>query len=100
MIFIVQVAIIGTWTWVSDVRAERLYEHSLTSLEQVTRLGRNIDQQRILVDDHILENEPSGMAQIENQLSRPRPTSMRQTGPTVRWSGHRMRKLRGGKLRF
>ena len=69
MIFIVQVAIIGTWNWVSEVRAQRLYEDSLTSLERVTRIARDIDQQRILVDDHILESEPSGMVEIENQLS-------------------------------
>ena len=69
MIFIVQVAIVGTWTWLSEVRAQRLYENSLTSLEQVTRIARDIDQQRILADDHILESEPSGMAQVENQLS-------------------------------
>ena len=44
MIFIVQVAIIGTWTWLSEVRAQRLYENSLTSLEQVTRIARDIDR--------------------------------------------------------
>jgi hypothetical protein len=54
---------------VSGVRAQRLYENSLTSLEQVTRIARDMDQQRILADDHILESEPSGMAQVENQLS-------------------------------
>ena len=49
--------------------APSVYEDSLTSLEQVMRIARDIDQQRILVDDHILESEPSGIVQVENQLS-------------------------------
>ena len=86
MIFIVQVAIIGTWTWMSELRAQRLYGDSLTSLEQVTRIARDIDQQRILVDDHILESEPSGMVEVENQLSQVATdlhTAERDYGPLV-----------------
>ena len=70
LIFIVQIAIIGTWVGLSEVRAQRLYENSLTSIEQVTRIARDIAQQRILADDHILESQPSGKAQVEHQLSR------------------------------
>jgi hypothetical protein len=70
LIFMVQVAIIGTWVGVSEVRAQRLYENSLTSIEQVTRIARDIAQQRILADDHILEPLPAGKAQVEHQLSR------------------------------
>jgi len=70
LIFIVQVAIIGTWVGLSEVRAQRLYENSLTSIEQVTRIARDIAQQRILADDHILESLAAGKAQVEHQLSR------------------------------
>jgi signal transduction histidine kinase len=70
LIFIIQVAIIGTWVGLSEERAQRLYENSLTSIEQVTRIARDIAQQRILADDHILESLPAGKAQVEHQLSR------------------------------
>lgn len=70
LLFIVQVAIIGTWVWLSEVRAQGLYENSLTSIEQVARIARDIAQQRILADDHFLESSPSGKAEVEHQLSR------------------------------
>jgi len=77
LLFIVQVAVIGTWVGVSEVRAQRLYENSLTSIEQVARIARDIAQERILADNHILESQPSGKAQVEHQLSASQQISMR-----------------------
>jgi signal transduction histidine kinase len=40
------------------------------SVELITRIARDLDQQHILLDMHVLETTASGMAQIEGELDR------------------------------
>lgn len=53
----------------ADAEAQKVYATSLVSIEQVSRIAHDIDQERILVNEHILENEPSAMAPIEARLA-------------------------------
>ena len=66
---IAHIVLISVWTESSARRAQRLYRDALTSIELITRIARNLDQQHILLDMHILESEPAPMARIERNLS-------------------------------
>jgi signal transduction histidine kinase len=46
-----------------------LVEGTLTSVELVSRLGRDLDQRRLLMDEHIFEHEMRDMERIERQLA-------------------------------
>jgi two-component system, OmpR family, sensor kinase len=67
---IAHLTVISVWTESTTDRAQQLYRDSLTSVELITRIGRDLDQQHILLDVHIIEAEPSGMEQIERELDR------------------------------
>jgi signal transduction histidine kinase len=47
-----------------------MYRDSLMSVELISRIARDLDQQRILLDVHVLESEPGGMEGIERELDR------------------------------
>jgi len=64
------ITLISFWTESSASRAQRLYRDSLMSVELITRIARDLDQQHILLDMHVLETAASGMAQIEGELDR------------------------------
>src|ERR1035437_4856799 len=49
--------------------ARLVYETSLASVEQVTRLARDIERKRILADDSVLTTQPNGIAKVEAELS-------------------------------
>ena len=77
---IAHITLISFWTESSSSRAQRLYLDSLTSVELITRIARALDQQHILLDMHILESEPRGMAQIESELDRAAADLKEQAG--------------------
>jgi signal transduction histidine kinase len=67
---IAHLAVISVWTESTTDRAQQLYRDSLMSIELISRIGRDLDQQHILLDVHILEAEPTGMERIERELNR------------------------------
>jgi len=67
---IAHIVLISVWTESSARRAQRLYGDALTSIELITRIARDLDQQRILLDMHILEADSPGMAQVERDINR------------------------------
>jgi signal transduction histidine kinase len=54
-----------------QVRAQtdRIVGNTLRSIELVSRMGRDLDRQRLLVDEHIFEHERVSMARVEAQLA-------------------------------
>jgi two-component system OmpR family sensor kinase len=69
-VFVLESLFTSFWTSRSETEARRLHEDSLASIELVAKIGRDIDQERILVDDHIFERPNVAMAQIEVQIQR------------------------------
>src|SRR4029077_4785784 len=67
---IAHITFISFWTESSASRARQLYRDSLMSVELITRIARDLDQQHIFLDMHVLESEASGMAQVERELDR------------------------------
>jgi signal transduction histidine kinase len=67
---IAYLALISAWTESLASRAQQLYRDTLTSVELISRIARDLDQQHILLDVHVIETEPSGMEQIERELDR------------------------------
>jgi signal transduction histidine kinase len=49
--------------------ARHSYEVSLASVEQVTRIARDVDTKRILADEFVLEHDPAAMSAVERQLA-------------------------------
>ena len=70
LVLIAHLTLISFLTESSSSRAQQLYRDSLMSVELITRIARDLDQQHILLDMHILEAEASAMAQIESELDR------------------------------
>jgi signal transduction histidine kinase len=68
-IFAIQAVIAGLVDRGAEARTRRLYEDSVASIEQVTRIARDVDRQRILADDHIFARVGGGMAAIEQSLA-------------------------------
>ena len=67
---IAHLAVISVWTESTTDRAQQLYRDALTSVELISRIARDLDQQHILLDVHVIESDPSGMEQIERELGR------------------------------
>ena len=53
----------------AHARASRLERDSLLSVEQVGRLGHDLDQQRILIDRHIDEAGAEKMGELDRRLA-------------------------------
>jgi signal transduction histidine kinase len=68
LILIVQGAINGVVVLQAEKRALRTYRESITSIEYLTAIDRDIGIERALVDDHIFEHEVVNMREIELQL--------------------------------
>ncbi len=68
-IFVVQAGVFLAGARRSQARERRLYEDSIASLELVSNLGRDVAQERILVDDHIFEHDAARMQAIEEHLA-------------------------------
>lgn len=68
-IFVLQ-ALVNTMRMLWSHAAEtKIYSSSIASVEQLGRISRDIDQERILIDDHIFESGSAEMAQIETRLA-------------------------------
>ncbi len=70
LVLIGYLTLISFLTESSSSRAQQLYRDSLMSVELITRIARDLDQQHILLDMHILEAERSAMTQIESEVDR------------------------------
>ncbi len=70
LVLIAHLTLISFLTASSSSRAQQLYRDSLMSVELITRIARDLDQQHILLDMHVLETAASGMAHIEGELER------------------------------
>lgn len=68
-IFILEAAIDSWLLRAVEDRALTAQRTSISSIEQVNRIYRDLDQERILVDDHINEQSPERMAAIERELA-------------------------------
>ncbi len=68
-IILVQGVLSATLNVRADTEAQKLFATSLASVEQVSRIAHDIDEERILVNEHILESDPAGMAPIESRLA-------------------------------
>jgi signal transduction histidine kinase len=68
LIFVTEALFDTSWTSRAEAEARRLHDDSLTSLELVARIGRDVDQERILLDDHIFEHRNFVMATVETHL--------------------------------
>jgi len=52
-----------------NANALHSYETSLASVEQVTRIARDVEKKRILADKFVLEHDPAAMSAVENELA-------------------------------
>jgi signal transduction histidine kinase len=60
---------LGTrWVRRSQARSRRMYMNSIESIEDVTRIARDIDHQRILVESHIFAPDDGTRARLEHEL--------------------------------
>lgn len=48
-----------------EERSWRIERASILSVEQLARIARDLERERILIDDHIMETDPTRMADIE-----------------------------------
>jgi signal transduction histidine kinase len=69
LILIVQGAVNGMVVLRGEKRALRTYRDSITSVEYLTAIDRDIGIERALVDDHIFEHEVVNMREIELQIA-------------------------------
>ena len=68
-VLILEAAIDARLTRQAEAGARRIALDSIRSVELVDRIARAVNQQRVLIDDHIDESAPSGMAVIESRLA-------------------------------
>jgi signal transduction histidine kinase len=68
-IFVLQAIVGSILDHEAEARARKLSEDSLASIEQVNRIVRDVEQERILVDDHVFEKTAASLANIEQQLA-------------------------------
>src|SRR6266404_9222155 len=53
----------------AEEEARRIELDSILSVELVDRIVLDVNQQRVLVDDHIEQAAPAGMVEVERQLA-------------------------------
>ncbi len=70
LVLIAYLTLISFLTESSSSRAQQLYRDSLMSVELITRIARDLDQQHILLDMHILEAEPVRWHKSKARLDR------------------------------
>src|SRR5215467_5997298 len=54
----------------SQAKVRLIAKHAAIDIELVARLSRDLDRKRVLIQDHILENERKDMDRIEAELTR------------------------------
>jgi signal transduction histidine kinase len=70
VVFVVQVAFNALLTRRDEQEAQAIFTNSLASIIEVERIARDVDQQRILVDNHVFERDAIDMAADEQRLAR------------------------------
>jgi signal transduction histidine kinase len=70
VLFLVQGAFNTSLTSRDQREAQDLFANSLASIVEVARIARDVDQQRIVVDNHVFEKEATDMAADEQRLAR------------------------------
>ncbi len=68
-IFVAQALVATLWRAHADAEARELARESVAGVELVRRIGHDLDQQRLLVDEHIFETTPDAMATVEARLA-------------------------------
>jgi len=68
-VLILEAVIDARLTRYAEAGARRIALDSIRSVELVDRIARAVNQQRVLIDDHIDESTPSAMAAIERRLA-------------------------------
>src|SRR5262245_36726925 len=53
----------------SQAQVRRISKHAATNIELIARLSRDLEQKRLLVADHIFENQKKDMDRIEAKLA-------------------------------
>jgi hypothetical protein len=69
-VFIVQGVFSALMTRRGQQDAQDISANSLASIVEVARIARDVDQQRIVVDNHVFEKEATDMAASERRLAR------------------------------
>ncbi len=69
VIFLAEDGLGALLTRSANADAREIYATSLSSVEQVSRIARGLDQERVLVNDHIFASDAGNMAAIERRLS-------------------------------
>lgn len=68
-IFLLEVGVDSSLMRAAEDRAWTEQRDAIRSIEQVNRIDRDLDQERILVDDHINDDRPEQMAMIEREIA-------------------------------
>jgi signal transduction histidine kinase len=68
-VFVVQGAVNTLLARHDEQEAQSTYANSLASIIEVGRIARDVDQQRIIVDDHVFEKQATDMAADEQRLA-------------------------------
>ncbi|HUK32490.1 MAG TPA: ATP-binding protein, partial [Vicinamibacterales bacterium] len=69
VVFVVQGAVNAVLARRAEAEAQGIYSNSLTSIIAVARIARDVDQQRIVVDDHVFESAATQMEADERRLA-------------------------------
>jgi signal transduction histidine kinase len=68
-VFVLQGAIAFFLTHRSEAEARKIFDDSVDSVVEISRIARDVDRERILVDDHVFEKEVAGMTAVEEKLA-------------------------------
>src|SRR5215467_12164814 len=69
VLFVVQGVLNTLLTSRDHRKAQDLFANSLASIVEVARIARDVDQQRIVVDNHVFEKEATDMVADEQRLA-------------------------------
>lgn len=69
-VFIIQGVFTTLMTRRGQQEAQDIFANSVASIVEVARIARDVDQQRIVVDNHVFEKEATDMAASERRLAR------------------------------
>jgi hypothetical protein len=74
---LIAIAVVA-WSQVAGNESRRIAADMLMSIEVVSRIGRDVDQERILVNEHIAEQDDARMRALEPKSARPKQISARR----------------------
>lgn len=69
-VFVIQAVLSTLLTRRAQREAQDIFANALASISEVERIARGVDQQRIVVDNHVFEKEAIDMAADEQRLAR------------------------------